>query len=210
MVGKTSDLVSTLSTLHTPHLVTCDKIDYTTGQCTKKPNCILEYNNNMGGVDHVDQIIHGCVSFRKTLKWYKKYFLYLLDVTICNSLVIWNCLHPNRKNFREIKEDIISGLLEKYYKPKRKFYNKGKKFYVNPLRFNSRCFPKKIPPTTKKCHPTKRCALCKQNGVRKETIYFCQNCDVSLCVVPCFELYHVQKKINETVVKITYVSIIIR
>ena len=37
---------------------------------------------------------------------------------------------------------------------------------------------------------SKRCALCSANKIRKDTRYYCKDCDVGLCVVPCFEYYH--------------------
>lgn len=185
--------VSVLSILHTPQLVTSEKIDYTTGQHIKKPNIILDYNMHMGAVDHTDQILHGYESFRKTLKWYKKYFFYSLDIAIYNSFAIWNCLRENRKNFHEIKEDIILELLKKYHGPMNNFHQKGTRNHFHPLRLQSRCFLKKLPPTNKKCHPTKRCVWCKTKSIRKETRYYCINCDVALCAAPCFELYRTEK-----------------
>lgn len=184
--------VLALSTLHIPQLVTSEKIDYTTKQHIKKPNIILDYNMYMGGVDRVDQILHGYESFRKTLKWYKKYFFYLLDIAIYNSLIIWNCFHASRQSFYEIKTNIIMGLLKHYHNPMDNFHYKGKRNHFHPLRFHSRCFLKKLPPTNKKCHPMKRCAWCKTKNIRKETRYYCKNCNVPLCVTPCFELYHTE------------------
>ncbi|KZC14698.1 hypothetical protein WN55_07329 [Dufourea novaeangliae] len=39
-----------------------------------------------------------------------------------------------------------------------------------------------------------RCTVCKENGKRKETRYFCQKRNAALCVTPCFQLYHVESK----------------
>ncbi|XP_078044094.1 uncharacterized protein LOC144473774, partial [Augochlora pura] len=165
-VWKDKRPVSVLSTLHTPQLVTTEKIDYSTGQYIKKPNIILDYNIHMGAVNYTDQILHGYESYRKTLKWYKKYFFYLLDIAICNSLAIWNCLHEKKKSIHEVKEDLILGLLEKYHNPKKNCYQKGKRNYLHPLRLHSRCFLKKLPPTNTKNHPMRRCS----EGVKEQFI----------------------------------------
>ena len=40
-----------------------------------------------------------------------------------------------------------------------------------------------------------------KNGLRKETSYECRRCDVALCVIPCFEVYHTQKDITKDVLE---------
>ena len=42
-------------------------------------------------------------------------------------------------------------------------------------------------------HAQKPCSVCKKNGIRKDTTYYCIHCDVALCVVPCFNKYHTQE-----------------
>ncbi|XP_015437624.1 PREDICTED: piggyBac transposable element-derived protein 4-like [Dufourea novaeangliae] len=61
-------VVSTLTTAHTPRLEESIKIDRTTGDCIKKPNTVIDYNQYMGGVDRMDQILQGCSSLRKSIK----------------------------------------------------------------------------------------------------------------------------------------------
>ena len=38
-----------------------------------------------------------------------------------------------------------------------------------------------------------RCVRCTKMGVRKETKYECRQCDVALCIFPCFEIYYTQR-----------------
>lgn len=191
---KDKKLVSTLTTVHTPCMVLSTNIDQITGQYRRKPNVVLDCNIYMSGANPIHQILQRHLSINKSMKWYKQYFVHLLEITIFNSLVIWNSYHGNKKTFREIKENIISGLLEKYFIPSENLHLKTdgspKKF---PLCIKSRCFPKKIPSMRKKCHPTKRCVLCRENKIRKQTSYFCNDCNVPLCIVPCFELFHTTK-----------------
>ena len=53
------------------------KKHYITGEEKIKPNCIIEYNKNMGGVDNVDRQLALAQSIRKALNWYRKLFLHL-------------------------------------------------------------------------------------------------------------------------------------
>ena len=55
---------------------------------------------------------------------------------------------------------------------------------------NGQHFPSQIPPTDKKKYPQKRCIICRGQGVRNDTRYFCNVCHVALCKDPCFREYH--------------------
>ena len=48
----------------------------------------------------------------------------------------------------------------------------------------------RIPPTEKKKWPQKRCVICRRHGVRLDTRYYCNVCNVALCKEPCFREYH--------------------
>ena len=47
---------------------------------------------------------------------------------------------------------------------------------------------RKVPlPDCKACNPPKR----KRKGYsRKQTSYMCQQCDIPICITPCFQVYH--------------------
>jgi hypothetical protein len=47
----------------------------------------------------------------------------------------------------------------------------------------------KIPPSEKKARPHRLCVVCRKSRKRKETVYWCDACDVGLCV-ECFRDYH--------------------
>ena len=55
----------------------------------KVPEMIYVYNKTKSGVDGVDQITSIYSSKRKTYKWWKAVFFYLLDTAIANSSVIF-------------------------------------------------------------------------------------------------------------------------
>ena len=53
----------------------------------------------------------------------------------------------------------------------------------NVPRLLERHFPDRIPPTEKKARPTKRCVVCYKNNRRKETVFWCHECEAALCAV---------------------------
>ena len=50
-------------------------------------------------------------------------------------------------------------------------------------------YPSLLPPTVVKQNPCKRCSVCSSFR-RKETRYQCQICQMPLCIIPCFALFH--------------------
>lgn len=61
------------------------------------------------------------------------------------------------------------------------------------LRLTERHFANFIPSTAQKKFTTKRCVVCTKNKRRRESRYMCPTCNVPLCIVPCFEIYHTKK-----------------
>ena len=60
----------------------------------------------------------------------------------------------------------------------------------NVTRLIERHFPERIPPTEKKARPIKRCVVCYKNKRRKETVFWCPECEAALCVKECFKEFH--------------------
>jgi len=54
-----------------------------------KPECIVDYNKNMGSVDRVDVVLHPYSAPRKSMKWYKKLAFHLLQVALLNAYILY-------------------------------------------------------------------------------------------------------------------------
>ncbi|XP_067011326.2 uncharacterized protein [Anabrus simplex] len=60
-----------------------------------------------------------------------------------------------------------------------------------PSRITGRHFIERIPQTGKKAKPQRRCPVCAiQKRRRRDTIYWCPDCRVGLCLQYCFKEYH--------------------
>ncbi|KAG8237663.1 hypothetical protein J437_LFUL017321 [Ladona fulva] len=55
----------------------------------QKPECIVRYNESMGGIDHSDQMM-SYYPMRKTLKWSKKMGIHILHICLVNSFHLFN------------------------------------------------------------------------------------------------------------------------
>ena len=57
-------------------------------ECVKKPDCVLDYNAHMCGVDRIDQLLSYYSPLRKTLKWYRKVVLQTFDMGMSNAFLL--------------------------------------------------------------------------------------------------------------------------
>ena len=74
--------------------------------------CVIDYNTHMHGVDTADQYLAYYSFTRKTVKWPKKVFFYLLQRCLFNSYVIFSKNNPDsRKTFLDFMSDITENLI---------------------------------------------------------------------------------------------------
>ncbi|XP_068089513.1 piggyBac transposable element-derived protein 4-like [Hyperolius riggenbachi] len=191
--------VSVLSTVHNNDTAAAKN---RAGKTIQKPQVILDYNQTMGGVDRADQ----CITFypvvrKQQRKYYKKIFRHLVEQCLWNSYVLYK-----KQNDRPLPHfDYILKVCEEiclqHQQPQTEANRPGRRasYVVNPVRLTGRHFVEHVPPTERKATPTRMCVVCCSkrgpNGKkgRKETRFYCPECDVGLCAVPCFKIFHTQE-----------------
>lgn len=192
MKWKDKKDVSLLSTIHNSDIIDVTKNNKT----VKKPRVVVDYNTTMGGVDRVDQhLANYPVPRKRGKKYYKKIFFHLYEQANFNSYVLYK-KSGGRLSPLDYRLLVIEKMFEKYHS--QEFSSRGGRpgTTPSPLRLTGRHFPESIPATEKKKTPTRQCIVCsskrdeKGKRVRRESRYFCPDCDVGLCVAPCFRLYH--------------------
>ena len=172
----------------------------------EKPVCICEYNQYMSGVDHVDQMISYYPGTRKSLKWTKKLFFYLLEVSVHNCHVIFETHSGNHTmKVYDFQMKLVSSLCQisgqsderadssedeaqaektPRYDPESRLRGGFKAHHLSVY-----------PATEKQKYPQRRCRVCMNNKVRKETRVYCKECNIPLCKTPCFGDYHTKKRL---------------
>ncbi|XP_018401600.1 PREDICTED: piggyBac transposable element-derived protein 4-like [Cyphomyrmex costatus] len=68
LAWKDKKVVTMLTTMHNPAMIDTGKIDRHTKKKIMKPNVVISYNNNMGGVDKTVQSISSYETIHKTVK----------------------------------------------------------------------------------------------------------------------------------------------
>lgn len=82
-----------------------------------KPNVIVDYTKHMGAVDRADHYISSYQFMRRSKKWYRKVFFWLLEVSIVNSYLLHSAMQKKdgktewtHKRYREkLVESLVEG-----------------------------------------------------------------------------------------------------
>ncbi|XP_069819582.1 piggyBac transposable element-derived protein 4-like [Dendropsophus ebraccatus] len=154
-----------------------------------KPDCILDYNRYMGGVDLSDQVLKPYSALRKTNIWYKKLAVHMVQTAMYNAFVLYRCAgHPGK--YLQFQEAVVKALIfcgGEGGGPSTSAAATG-----GPRIVPGQHFPGEVPHTGKKGKSQKKCRVCYKKGFRKDTCYQCDTCPdkPGLCMKECFKTYH--------------------
>lgn len=185
--------VSFMSTIHDDSKVTVRR----RGKQTEVLKVVQDYNCNMGGVDRMDQMLGSYPMERKRCKVaYKKQFNHILNMCVLNSYILYS-KQGGKKTHLAFRMALIEAIIAKYKDvDSNNGGNNGSGSSgrpsngTNPIRMIMRHFPSYVPCPGNKKNCQKRCVVCSKNGKRKDSRFWCKDCDVGLCAAPCFGTYH--------------------
>lgn len=156
------------------------------GQEKVKPMPIREYNTYMSGIDRKDQLMSYYPCERKTVRWYKKLIIHILQMGIINAYILFNkSIVGNKMTLLEFRLAIIRSLLV----PEENRNGEGN---VRHRQQERQHVPTKVPLNDKGIRGRRRCKQCSLEGKRKDTTYQCKACpgEPPLCLQDCFKNYH--------------------
>jgi Transposase IS4 len=141
------------------------------------PEVIVEYNKSMGGVDKFDQMIKYCSLKRKTNRWTQRFTVYILEILLHNSFVLYSDYFSFRKlSHYDFMEKVIHVMLERGG------------CTINIVENDDLACNLHLPI---KADKRSDCHQCKINGIRSTTFSKCEKCKKFLCIDPCFYKFHV-------------------
>ena len=144
----------------------------------------------MGGVGGNDQMKSYYGINCRWKKWWLRIFFELLHRCIVNSHILER-LSPNHnmrssKNFRlEVSKLLIGEFSSRTHVVRPAI--------ESPARFRDRHFPSILPSNSKGKTKERRCKVCSTKEKPKRTSYFCEDCDMGLCVAPCSKIFHTRQ-----------------
>ena len=167
------------------------------------PTPVYDYNQFMGGVDLVDQhLSYYSLTLRRTIKWWKKVFWGLIDISIINSWIIFRLNHPNSKikSQREFRLELVKQLVQPLLNlkaspecPSVLQSHKGRSVRSPDKRLTGKHF-------SYKAIERGRCCVCsKRRSSRGKRVdikmkNYCPKCEVYLCLGECFERFHTKSQ----------------
>ena len=167
-----------------------------------KPDCFPEYSQHMGGVDKCDQLLSNYAISKKSIKWWKKVFSWLLELCVINSMCLFFEKNPEsgrkRNNHKRYQEMLIHKLvLPLLHKGNNNepLTNMGcpsqanKRSRINvqyDIHLRGRHY------VTKK-HPRRKCAICRYKRTNKRILNYCEKCQKHICE-DSFQAFHIQSR----------------
>jgi len=172
LVWRDKRNVNVISTMHDASVAPVPgKLDKVSGQPILKPTAIQDYNKYMGAVDKSDQMVLLNTTVRKTLKWTKKLFFHLLDLSATNAFIVYQLQGGRWNHFRFAKsqcKELLSAATDDpdYVKPRKA----GRFSSATEARLQCRDSPHRpvqVPSTLKTKSAMRACAVCKSHTPSK-------------------------------------------
>ena len=149
----------------------------------------------MNGVDRADQYTVYYSFVRRSVKWWRKVFFWLMEVAAVNSYLLYKCTVPKPMTHREFRQSVICSLTL----PTIQLVSaRAASLHYHHLRLSHSGISERL-----NRHPhfmgkgkQRDCVVCSHRNIgrrpRRRTTFFCKTCTSHppLCAIPCFERYH--------------------
>ena len=164
----------------------------------ERPNVIHTYNHGKDGVDQNDQLCSYYSMERKSMKWYKRVFWRLIGIAMVNAYIVFKKTTGPHITHIAFLKDAIRSLVIAGQLPEPLQQHPGQpQQHQQALRLlPGNHFPEHHPSAQTRQNPCKVCVVCSHVKL-KELRYRCELCQVSLCIAPCFKLYHKNKDFRQ-------------
>ena len=154
-----------------------------------KPSVVDVYNNNMNGVDTADQLTVFYSFVRKTRKWWRKVFFWLMETSVVNSYLLYKQSVARPKSHLDYRRALVETLAVASIQqgPQRSRVGAPRKSLEPHPRLQQK------PHFIAKSATDRDCVVCSRRGreTRHRTVYYCETCTTSpyLCPGVCFKRY---------------------
>lgn len=104
-----------LTTEYSGEMKSTGKIYRKTKEAILKQDYVMHYNENMGAVDKVDMQVSFVECARKSLKWYKKLYFHLIDISLYNAYILYQAKTGKKPDFSDFRLNVAEQLIERYH-----------------------------------------------------------------------------------------------
>ena len=166
------------------------------GQLKEKPKVVQLYNDNMLGVDKMDQLATYYSFLRKSVKWWRKVLFWLLEVSVLNSYFIYTTTlrqhgQQPRTHLQHRRALILSLVSHRLRLPPP--VRPGRRVDLSLERLRP------IPHFSEEGDRRRDCSVCSGAGRRRTTAFFCMTCSDRPHLHPgrCFRNYHTRANFRQ-------------
>ena len=170
----------------------------------EKPVIADSYNDNMGGVDTMDQLLGTYCYSHKVSKWYHAVYQRIREVALVNGYIVYCQANEGHKILppEVFREEVIDGLLDNFVPsvtPARHSET------PRPTRLTERHFPK----LNEGSDHRPDCTVCSSRTVpgwkQVQKRWERKQCGVPMCVDKgCFEIYHTRANFKRHAGRVFY------
>lgn len=147
-----------------------------------KPLVQIKYNKYMRAIDRHDQLLSYYSCQHKTLRWYKKVVIHLIQICLVNGFLLYRIINNSNIELHPFRKHILEHLLQPPNVPELTRSISEGKIHLPTM------FPKRGGRVMRK-----RCRVCyAKTKKRVLVLYGCPDCPQcpGLCLAPCFREYH--------------------
>ena len=157
------------------------------------PEVIEDYNNSMNGCDRMDQTVAYYGQFnRKTVKWWKRIFLWLLEICQANAYILHSLTRADdapKLSLKKFKHNLITQIEQEAVRimpPNADVRRQGPGRPSTLERFQGNKH------LVKHVKEDRNCVVCSTPAARKRTNFVCSGCTGNPHLHPkeCFHTYH--------------------
>ena len=159
-----------------------------------KPLVVDAYNKFMLGVDRLDQRMSYYQFVRKSVKWWRKVFFWMIEVMVVNAYILYT-QHTDaarKLSHKEFRRELVMSLCEEQQSttPHRQ-PRQRRDHTLERLRGSH------YPDTGSAHRDCRICSVRGSGGQRHLTASFCATCSdhPHLCIGECFRNYHTRRNI---------------
>ena len=181
--------VTILSTTGSCNLV---QVKTRRGVVKEKPEVVDLYNQNMLGVDKMDQLATYYSFLRKSVKWWRKVMFWLLEVSVVNSYILYTTSlgqygQQPRSHLQFRRELILQLVSHRLQLPAPSRSGPRVDLSLERLR--------PVPHFAEESERRRDCRVCSAVGRRRTTAYLCITCSDRPYLHPgrCFRLFHTRE-----------------
>ena len=101
-----------INTIHDAKMVNTGKRHFNSNERIFKPEPVVQYTSKLGGVDKGDQLMSYYSFLHRSVKWWRKLFVHMLNMLMLNAFILHNKFATEKTTHEGFREAVMKNLVE--------------------------------------------------------------------------------------------------